>query len=128
MLKIKRGDSPLAMISAANLSTLSLLPLFSQIIKKKPGLWKKILTEYGRLLKTKWATEKIALVKTAAPLSLEEEDVLTETLAKTFNRYLKLEVQVVPELLGGMIIKVGEKVIDRSLLSKVEKLKEHLKK
>lgn len=127
MLKIRRGDSPLAIISAANLSTLTLLPLFDQIIKKKPGFWKKILTEYGRLLKTKWAAEKIAFVQTAAPLSLEEEYVLTESLAKIFNRYLKLEIKVVPELLGGMIIRVDETVIDRSLLSKIEKLKDHLK-
>lgn len=127
-LRISKKAPPLAVVSAATLAIFRLFPLISRVASDRKGFqfFEKILKEYERLLKKWYLGEDIALVKTAVPLTSEEEEELGERLAAVFGRYLKLEIEVDPELIGGIIVKVGDKVIDRSLLGKLKKLKEHI--
>jgi len=129
-LQISKKASPLAIISAATLAAFRLFPLLSRVNleKKDPRFLEKVLKEYERLLKKWYLGEDIALVQTAVPLTLEEEEELGEKLAKIFGRYLKMEIDVNPNLIGGAMIKVGDKIIDRSILGKLKKLQEHIVK
>ena len=127
-LQIAKKTSPVALISAAALAAFRLFPLISRanLEKKEPLFLEKILKEYERLLKKRYLGEDVALVQTAVPLTIEEEDELNDRLAKIFGRYLKLEIEVNPELIGGIVIKVGDKIIDRSILGKLKKLETHI--
>jgi F-type H+-transporting ATPase subunit b len=67
-----------------------------------------------------------AEVTTALPLSQAEEaavcqDVLTKVGAKDVN------FRVDPSILGGLVIKVGDKVLDGSVAGKLEGLRQNLK-
>ncbi|XP_021065503.1 ATP synthase subunit O, mitochondrial [Mus pahari] len=63
-------------------------------------------------------------VTTASPL---DDAVLSElkTVLKSFlsqNQILKLEVKIDPSIMGGMIVRIGEKYVDMSAKSKIQKL------
>ncbi|XP_012665158.1 ATP synthase subunit O, mitochondrial [Otolemur garnettii] len=63
-------------------------------------------------------------VTTASPL---EEATLTElkTVLKSFlgqGQILKLEVKTDPAIMGGMIVRIGEKYVDMSAKTKIQKL------
>ncbi|KAM5334820.1 ATP synthase peripheral stalk subunit OSCP, mitochondrial [Glossophaga mutica] len=63
-------------------------------------------------------------VTTASPLdeaSLSElKTVLNSFLSK--NQILKLEVKTDPSIMGGMIVRIGEKYVDMSARTKIQKL------
>nr|BAE41073.1 unnamed protein product [Mus musculus] len=63
-------------------------------------------------------------VTTASPL---DDAVLSElkTVLKSFlspNQILKLEIETDPSIMGGMIVRIGEKYVDMSAKSKIQKL------
>lgn len=128
-LQIDKKASRLALVSAATLATLRLFPLIVKIIseKKDSQFFENMLKEYERLLKKWYLGEDVALVETAVPLTSKEEEELYEKLAGVFGRYIKLEIQTNPELIGGVVIEVGDKTIDRSILGKLKKLEDYLK-
>ena len=68
-----------------------------------------------------------AYVTTAAPLSdAQKEKVVNKLLATT--RYVEFEMnyQVDTSIIGGMIIRIGDRVVDSSIRSKLDSLKKDL--
>lgn len=64
-----------------------------------------------------------AYVRTAHPLSAEQEQRLAQTLANKTGKTVRLFVTVEPELLGGMVVTCGSQMIDDSLKTKLSRLK-----
>ncbi len=58
----------------------------------------------------------------AKELSQEQKDKLVEKLKKSTGKTINLEVLLDPSLIGGGIIRIGDKVIDGSLRSQLENL------
>lgn len=129
-VRLSKKSSPRTITNTATLAILRLIPLINKIAKeeKNSNFFKEVINEYQRLCK-KWSLgEDIALVKTAVPLTIEEEEKLSDQLANIFGHYLKLEIEVNPDIIGGIVVKVGDKVIDRSILGKIKSLDKHIKK
>jgi F-type H+-transporting ATPase subunit delta len=57
----------------------------------------------------------VAYVRTAARLTAEQESRLVATLGQIYGRSMDLQVEVDPELLGGLLIRVNDEVIDGSV-------------
>ena len=69
---------------------------------------------------------KEAQVVSSFPLSAEQQNMLEQMLAKKIGPSIKLVQKVDPELLAGLIITVGNVVIDGTLKDKVQKaIKQH---
>ncbi|HTK78985.1 MAG TPA: F0F1 ATP synthase subunit delta [Rhizomicrobium sp.] len=64
--------------------------------------------------------EMSAQVTSARPLSDNETTELKAILKSKLSREIKLEAKVDPSLLGGLIVKVGSRMIDSSLRTKLE--------
>lgn len=64
-----------------------------------------------------------ARVTAAHPMSDAQTQALKDTLRNAFHREVKLEIAVDERLLGGLVIKVGSRMIDSSLATKLDKLK-----
>lgn len=62
-------------------------------------------------------------VAAAAPLSEAQAASLKTSLEKAFNRPIEMDVTVKPDLLGGFVVKVGSKMFDASIRSKLDALK-----
>jgi F-type H+-transporting ATPase subunit delta len=68
----------------------------------------------------------VAYVTAPAPLSQQQEDRLAGALARIYGRPVSLRVEVDEALLGGLVVKVNDEVIDGSVLSRLNGLRHRL--
>ncbi|MFZ0851720.1 MAG: F0F1 ATP synthase subunit delta [Hyphomicrobiaceae bacterium] len=71
--------------------------------------------------------EVSADVASAHPLSPEQMQVLSDSLKTSIGKNVQIRTRVDPNLLGGLIVKVGSKMIDSSLRTKLNNLKVAMK-
>lgn len=64
-----------------------------------------------------------AEVTSAAPLSAQQLETLVETLKGKLGKSVTLNPQVDPSLIGGLVVKVGSRMIDSSLKTKLTAMK-----
>ena len=73
------------------------------------------------------ATDTVAAdVRSAKPLSDQEQAELRRTLEKKAGRKVELTIKTDTELIGGLVAKIGSEVFDASVLGKIEKFRESL--
>jgi F-type H+-transporting ATPase subunit delta len=68
----------------------------------------------------------VARVTAAAPLSDEQERRLAQSLSTIFGRSVSVQVELDPELLGGLVIRVGDEVIDGSVAARLARARQQL--
>ena len=66
-------------------------------------------------------------VASAHPLSGEQMQVLSDSLKASIGKNVQIRTRVDPNLLGGLVVKVGSKMIDSSLRTKLNNLKVAMK-
>jgi F-type H+-transporting ATPase subunit delta len=71
--------------------------------------------------------EVTADVTVAAPLTKTQETKLAATLKKTVGKTVNLNTTVDESLIGGLIVKVGSKMIDTSIRSRLSSLQNAMK-
>ncbi|HVZ05603.1 F0F1 ATP synthase subunit delta [Hyphomicrobium sp.] len=76
-----------------------------------------------RALAAKARGEVTAEVTSAAPLSSEQVAALKETLKASMGKDVTLQARVDPSLLGGLVVKLGSRMIDSSLKTKLQNIK-----
>lgn len=74
------------------------------------------------LLKADHEKSADVIVKSAFPLSDAQQKMLSDKLAKKLDRDVTLTVEIDTALIGGVIIKAGDLVIDDSVRGKLSKL------
>jgi F-type H+-transporting ATPase subunit delta len=63
-------------------------------------------------------SRSVARVQTAVPLSAEQESRLTEVLGGIYHRPISVRTVVAPGVIGGLVIRVGDEIIDGSVASR----------
>ena len=71
--------------------------------------------------------EVTAEVISAQDMKPEHLDAVTKALSESLGSKVALETRVDPALIGGMIVRVGSKMIDSSLATKLQKLRLSMK-
>ncbi|MGF1611324.1 MAG: F0F1 ATP synthase subunit delta [Kiloniellales bacterium] len=66
--------------------------------------------------------EVTAEVTAARPLSDAQQSKLTETLRRSVGAKVQVDLKVDPALIGGLVVRVGSRMIDSSLRTKLQKL------
>ncbi len=69
-----------------------------------------------------------ARIATARPLKKEARGKLGAALAGLTGKEVKIEVNEDPSLIGGVVVKIGDLVLDGSVKAQLEGLKESLKR
>jgi F-type H+-transporting ATPase subunit delta len=67
-------------------------------------------------------------VVTAIPISDEERDEIKEKLAALVDKELVLSVKVDPNVMGGLTARVGDKLVDGSVRTRLQDLRRSLTK
>jgi F-type H+-transporting ATPase subunit delta len=67
--------------------------------------------------------EVTAEVTVARPLNEARQGALTEQLRRAVGARVAVDIRVDPALLGGMIVKVGSRMVDASLNSRLQRLR-----
>lgn len=61
----------------------------------------------------------VAHVRTAVRLAAEQEQRLADALSRLYGRQISLQVELDPDLLGGLVVRVGGELIDGSIAGKL---------
>ena len=64
--------------------------------------------------------EVVAQVTAAADLTDEQRSRLTEVLTQIYGHPVSIQLDIAPEILGGLLITVGDEVIDGSISSRLD--------
>lgn len=65
-------------------------------------------------------------ITSAAPLSPEKTKALEESLSKVTGKKVELSVSVDPELLGGLVARIGSTVYDGSVRTQLQRMRQEL--
>ncbi|MBI3551076.1 MAG: ATP synthase F1 subunit delta [Elusimicrobia bacterium] len=93
------------------------------IDKKRFDLLPAVIAVLGKLIAEKNNTAK-AVVRTARPLSAEVQNKLKQGLKEFSGKNVELDVKEDPELIGGLVVRLGDWVLDSSLRGQLRKLRE----
>mgnify|MGYP001606629190 FL=1 len=93
------------------------------IDKKRFELLSLVAADYAKLLAEKNLTVK-AQVRTARLLSAESQQKLRERLKVFSGKDVELDVKEDPELIGGVVVRLGDWVLDSSLRGQLRTMKE----
>ena len=66
---------------------------------------------------------EVARVTSAQPLDGDQLDALAQALTTRFHRPISVKVVIDPTILGGLIVQVGDTVIDGSIRTRLDQLK-----
>ncbi len=91
------------------------------IDKKRVALLPLITSDLARIVDEN-AGRVRAQVRSAAELGAEDYKTLTRKLEKFSGKEVAAEVKVDPSLLGGVVVRMGDYVLDGSLLGKLRQL------
>lgn len=68
-----------------------------------------------------------AYVTTPTPLRAEQQEALVKKLLETTQYHtIELQLQVDPSLIGGIVIRIGDRVVDGSIKTKLDTLQRQL--
>jgi F-type H+-transporting ATPase subunit delta len=70
----------------------------------------------------------VAEVRTAIPLDQAQRDELAAALSKATGKKVEVKALVDPDVLGGVVAKIGETVIDGTVRHKLEQLKDQVRR
>jgi len=125
----RRDDQERAIIAVAKAMELS------EIMRNALGLMAGrrrlfVLPHLVRALRERLAAEKgevTAEVVSAKALTKAQADKLAKVLKANVGKEIKLNTAVDDDLIGGLVVKVGSKMIDTSIRSKLASLKNAMK-
>lgn len=83
-----------------------------------PGMIAAYLEELARR-----RGEMTAEVTVAAPLDSKQSDALVDALKKSLGAKVSVETKIDPSILGGMIVRVGSRMIDSSISGRLQRLR-----
>ena len=95
------------------------------VASSKPHGYLGILDSFSRLVANE-LNKQLAVVESATQLTPAIASDLQSSLSQKYGRPLTLEFKIVPELLGGIRVKVGSDVWDGSVKARLEALKNSL--
>lgn len=93
--------------------------------KRRTEVLLEVIKAYRVLVKQ--ANNIIKVQVTAAmPLAAQERKQLIAQLSQVTGKEIELEPRIEPQILGGLIIQIGDKRIDNSVVGKLANLKNHM--
>ena len=119
------GKERLLRSGLADVSPLALNLARLLVQKGRIALAQQVREEYQRLLDEHRGMSH-AVVFTAVPLSADEERAVAQRLRELTGKEIVLERQVEPEILGGLVARVGDRLIDGSTRTRLLELRRQL--
>jgi len=111
---------------AQAVSTITLNFLLLVLDKKRETYLEIIYKEYEEMADESKNIKKAELISAMA-VSDEDVKTLSETLSSSTGKTIQLRLTIDPAIIGGIKIRMGDKIIDASVAKKLEMLKNNLK-
>lgn len=120
-----KKEAVLQSLFGSKLSDLSLRFLTLLVDKQRDGQIPSILDAYRSLRDERTGTIE-ATVRTAKPLSADERDRIQTALEARSGATVRMRVEIDPDLIGGVVVRLGDVVYDRSVRHQLEVLRGQL--
>jgi F-type H+-transporting ATPase subunit delta len=111
---------------SSKVSSVTLNFLLLVLDKKRQTYLELIYKEYEEMADESHGIRKADVVSAMA-VPDAEVDALAKTLSSSSGKTIQLNLTIDPALLGGIKIRMGDKIIDASVAKKLEMLKKNLK-
>jgi len=85
----------------------------------------ELVTEFKRLMNAQHGRESAEII-TAVPLSDEEKEQIQKKLTTITQKDVVVTTQVDPSIMGGLVAKAGDQLIDGSIRTRLKELKKSL--
>jgi F-type H+-transporting ATPase subunit delta len=85
----------------------------------------RVAAEYRRLDNARQGIT-LATATSAAPLSPDEVQALTARMEELTGGRVELDLRTDPSLLGGLVVRIGDRLIDGSVRGRLERLRNQL--
>lgn len=121
--KRKKEALQLALTGAVRASTLSFLHLL--IDRRRISLIGEIKSEFDQMLRRERNVAS-AVAVSAVALTPAQTSALEKALERRTGKDIELTTEVDPSLMGGLLIRMGDTVIDGTVKGKLERLREQL--
>lgn len=99
--------------------------LYLLLRERHLGLLKEVIADLNRLA-TRGPQVRTAHITSAVPLTSDEQEALRQRIHTRFGPDVELDFRVDASILGGVIVQVGDKIIDGSVAGKLNALHERL--
>ena len=95
--------------------------------KQRVTFLREIRDYYGKLMDE---YENVARAQVSAAIDLDEDtiELLAESLSKIVGKKVVIEFHKDPDLIGGVVARIGELVLDGSVRTQLKNIKETLKR
>jgi F-type H+-transporting ATPase subunit delta len=100
--------------------------LLMMVEKDRATIIPNVAAQFKRLL-DEHLRETDAEAITAIPLTPEQQSALLERLQSTSGMRVRLTTRVDESILGGIVVRIGDKLIDASVASQLDRIKAGLK-
>ena len=107
-------------ISPAVLNLVRLL-----IRRSRLDLLTNVAAEYNRMLNQKRGVVS-AVVTSALPLTPDEDKAIRAKVAEMTGTTVEIQTREDPALIGGLTVRIGDRLIDASVRGRLERLREQL--
>lgn len=95
------------------------------VAKNRLGIVDGLIEEFNNMLNKHFGKET-AEITTAIPLSDEGKEMVRGKLAGVTGKDLVVTAEVDPEIMGGVVARVGDKLIDGSVRTRLKELRKDL--
>lgn len=102
-------------------STRNLLRLL--ISRERIPILSEIVEQYQRLI-LELKEVQPGVVSSVAPLSDDQRKRLAESLGTALGKTMELSYRTDPELVGGLVVRLGNRVFDASVLTQLRRIKD----
>ncbi len=125
--QVSLSDKRDALRAALRGKVLPSVSLFADLLlrKKRLDVYPEIVSEFEALVERARGIRRIH-VASAAPLTATELERLQRTLERYTGGKVKLSTEVAPELLGGALVRIGDRVVDRTVRTLLEAIERQL--
>jgi len=103
------------------------LNFLNMLVDRQREIYLADITGYFTGLANKGRNISDVKVTSAVELTDGEKKNLAAAMAKCTGKQVRLSYDVDPKLLGGVVVRFGDKVIDGSVIARLNTLREHLR-
>ncbi len=102
-------------------STMAFLLLLAK--KQREPVLPEVIEEFAALHDQKLGVVG-AEVRTAVPISTAQEAELRKELSRSTGKRVRLRTSIDPSIRGGLVVRIGDRVVDASVRRQLERLRE----
>jgi F-type H+-transporting ATPase subunit delta len=119
----KKRDSLRGLLAGVSPAALNLG--FLLVSRNRLRIVHDLANEYMRLVNTHYGREE-AEVTTAVPISQKEQEAIAKGLARVAGKEIVLKLKVDPDIMGGLVARIGDKLLDGSVRTRLKDLRSSL--